>query len=134
MKKTEQNLFEYLQEDLEKHTNYLSELYEFTLDVEDQEIKAAHEQSETAPIPVVDVTQELIMSLVETDDKKTPKDNRPQQPSPGDDQKPARKASGKELADFLEWKGKVSTYTKACLTFLDNLNEGIAGGLIAEGK
>jgi len=83
---------------------------------------------------VVDVTQELIMSLVETDDKKTPKDNRPQQPSPGDDQKPARKASGKELADFLEWKGKVSTYTKACLTFLDNLNEGIAGGLIAEGK
>jgi len=31
-KSTERNLFEYLQEDLEKHTNHLSELYETTLD------------------------------------------------------------------------------------------------------
>jgi len=31
-KETEKNLFEYLQEDLEKHTNKLSELYETHLD------------------------------------------------------------------------------------------------------
>ena len=29
---TEKNLFEYLQEDLEKHTNHLSDLYEKSLD------------------------------------------------------------------------------------------------------
>ncbi len=29
---TEKNLFEYLQEDLEKHTNFLSELYERTME------------------------------------------------------------------------------------------------------
>lgn len=31
-KGAEKNLFEYLQEDLEKHTNHLSELYEMNLD------------------------------------------------------------------------------------------------------
>jgi len=67
-KDAEKNLFEYLQEDLEKYTNYLSEIYE---------------------------TQIQDLQTIE---------------------------------QVNVWKGKLKTYTKICLQFLNNLDEGISSG------
>lgn len=123
LSKPEQNLFEYLQEDLEKHTNYLSELYEHTF--------RAEEAPAVEPAPVVGVVddsmQDYIMSLVETGVVK----QAPQAPAVVEKKLP-QKAMEEEHAEFKEWKAKVRNYTKACLQFLDNLNEGIANGLIGE--
>jgi len=136
LKKTEQNLFEYLQENLEKQTNYLSELYEQPLLAEGKDKPKANEILQPQQ-PQQLAEADIIISLVSGDTPSIPLPSsvvvKPKQQAligdVDDDLEKKEREKQRHYEEFKEWKSKVTNYTKVCAQFLDNLVEGIATGL-----
>lgn len=97
---SEKALFEYLQEDLEKHTNKLSELYERNL--VDFQLKPGSGTSQG---------------------------ERKLSTSTGSSTSSAGTSNGTNYEEFVKWKESVTNYVRVTAGFLDKFVSGVAQGL-----